>query len=65
MSKTVDRQTEISAGKSLVCEWTDRGDYWVSQCKHSFGAFASSKGRFFCPGCDRPISFKEQARDAG
>jgi hypothetical protein len=27
--------------------------------KVRFGAFASTKGRFFCPSCGKPIKFKE------
>lgn len=42
-----------------VCEWTDHGPEWISTCKHRFGAFASTKGRFFCPGCGKPIKFTE------
>jgi hypothetical protein len=42
-----------------VCEWTDHGPEWISTCKHRFGAFASTKGRFFCPGCGGAIKFTE------
>jgi hypothetical protein len=42
-----------------VCEWTDLGPEWSSSCKVLFGAFASTKGRFFCPSCGKPIKFKE------
>jgi len=44
-----------------VCEWTDLGPEWSSSCKVRFGAFASTKGRFFCPSCGKPISFKSEA----
>ncbi len=44
-----------------VCVWTDLGPEWSSSCKVRFGAFASTKGRFFCPSCGRPISFKSEA----
>jgi len=44
----------------LVCEWTDLGPEWSSSCKARFGAFASTKGRFFCPSCGKPIAFKSE-----
>lgn len=47
----------------VVCEWTDHGPEWISTCKHRFGAFASTKGRFFCPGCGGAIKFTEAAHD--
>jgi hypothetical protein len=43
-----------------VCEWTDLGPEWSSSCKVRFGAFASTKGRFFCPSCGKPIAFKSE-----
>jgi len=49
---------EAPAG-APVCEWTDLGPEWSSACKVRFGAFASTKGRLFCPSCGKPISFKE------
>lgn len=42
---------------SLICEWTDLGPEWSSSCKVRFGAFSSTKGRFFCPSCGKPIEF--------
>lgn len=49
--------SEEPDAESKVCNWTDRGHEWVSSCKVSFGAFASTKGRFFCPSCNKPISY--------
>jgi hypothetical protein len=50
---------ETPAATSLVCEWRDLGHEWSSSCKVRFEAFASTKGRFFCPSCSKPIKFKE------
>jgi hypothetical protein len=47
------------AAAPSVCEWTDLGPEWSSSCKVRFGAFASMKGRFFCPSCGKPIKFKD------
>lgn len=52
-------ETKQTDPAPAVCEWTDHGTEWISQCKHRFDALASTKGRFFCQSCEKPIKFTE------